>query len=316
MPKPYSTDLRERILHAYEQGETSPSKLAALFQVSRDTIRRYLVRFQTMGTIEPEPHGGGRTALIGLEDVARLAEIVGENPDDTVAQMSEKYAKRFGTSISKSSMQRALARFGLSSKKKSLISVEQTRPDVIARRKKYWDDVAPVPPEKIVFLDETGSNRGMTKRTAWAPVGCRAVDLVPGNKGKNVTLIGAVRVNGPVAMRTMEAALNKESFTSYIRSALVPSLEPGDVVVMDNLQVHYDVRATEAIEKAGAFVYFLPPYSPDMNPIELVWNALKRRAEKLAFDSPEQIRRSLKSAWRQLEKVDFRGMFRICGYAT
>lgn len=197
-----------------------------------------------------------------------------------------------------------------------MISIEQTRPDVIARRSQFAADIASVPVDKLIFLDETGANRTMTKRCAWAPSGCRAVDFVHGNKGKNVTLIGAVRVSGPVAMRTMEDALNKDSFASYIQSSLVPLLKPHDVVVMDNLRVHYDLRAIKAIEKTGAFVYFQPPYSPDLNPIEMVWNALKRRAEKLAFESVEQIRRSLGNAWRQLKNVDFSGMFQACGYSV
>lgn len=117
MPKPYSLDLRDRIISAYQAGETSTKQLATQFQVSGETVRRYLIRFKTTGSVNPDPHGGGRKAIIGLQEVAKLAEIVGVKPDDTIAKMSQKYTKRFGVKMGTSSMQRALARFGITSKK-------------------------------------------------------------------------------------------------------------------------------------------------------------------------------------------------------
>ena len=196
-----------------------------------------------------------------------------------------------------------------------MIATEQTRPDVVEKREIHQQIQRVIPPEKFIFLDETGINRSMTKREAWAPRGLRAVDFVPGNKGKNVTLIGAVRLSGPVAMRTLESALNKASFSDYIRSALVPNLQPGDVVVMDNCPCHNDKQALDAIEKAGAHVLFLPPYSPDLNPIEMVWNALKRRFEGLAVSSVAEIRVALKKAWCSLKKVPLIELIASSSYA-
>ena len=196
-----------------------------------------------------------------------------------------------------------------------MIATEQTRPDVVEKREIHQQIQRVVPPEKFIFLDETGINRSMTKREAWAPRGLRAVDFVPGNKGKNVTLIGAVRLSGPVAMRTLENSLNKKSFSDYIRSALVPNLQPGDVVVMDNCPCHNDKQALDAIEKAGAHVLFLPPYSPDLNPIEMVWNALKRRFERLTVSSVPEIRAALNKAWRSLKELLLAKLFASSGYA-
>jgi transposase len=170
------------------------------------------------------------------------------------------------------------------------------------------------PPQSLVFLDETGANRSMTKRQAWAPVGVRATDHVPGNKGKNVTLIGAMRLAGPVVMRTMLEGLKKDSFANFICKALAPKLKPGDVVIMDNLRVHYDSQALKAIESAGAFYLFLPPYSPDLNPIEMLFNALKRRFERAGANSAAQVRSALAGAWRSLKKLDLSAMFAACGY--
>ena len=195
-----------------------------------------------------------------------------------------------------------------------MIALEQTRPDVIERRKVFEELQKMIPASKLVFIDETGVNRAMTKREAWAPIGFRAVDFVPGNRGRNVTLIGAVRLSGPVAMQTLEDSLNKESFSRYIRSVLVPKLEPGDVVILDNCPCHNDKEALDAIESVGAFVKFLPPYSPDLNPIEMVWNALKRRFERIDVADTAEIRAALRKAWRSLRSLPIFGLFASCGY--
>ena len=195
-----------------------------------------------------------------------------------------------------------------------MIALEQTRPDVIERRKVFEELQKMIPASKLVFIDETGVNRAMTKREAWAPIGFRAVDFVPGNRGRNVTLIGAVRLSGPVAMQTLEDSLNKESFSRYIRSVLVPKLEPGDVVILDNCPCHNDKEALDAIESVGAFVKFLPPYSPDLNPIEMVWNALKRRFERIDVADTAEIRAALRKAWRSLRSLPIFGLFASCSY--
>ena len=184
----------------------------------------------------------------------------------------------------------------------------------MARRTEFLKVRSEPPRTSLVFIDETGANRSMTKRQAWAPIGVRAVDHVPANKGKNVTLVGAIRLGGPVVMRTMLEGLKKDTFTYFISKFLAPKLKPGDVVVMDNLRAHYDQRALQAIERAGAFYLFLPPYSPDLNPIEMFWNALKRRFERAGANCVEQVRSCLAGAWKSLKKLDLSDMFTACGY--
>jgi hypothetical protein len=120
----------------------------------------------------------------------------------------------------------------------------------------------------LVFLDESGVNTGMTRLYGRAKGQERAVDSAPENHKKNTTIIGAIRFSGVMAPMTIEGAMNGPIFTTYIKNRLVPLLKPGDIVVMDNLRTHKVAGITEAIESAGARVLYLPPYSPDLNPIE------------------------------------------------
>ena len=154
----------------------------------------------------------------------------------------------------------------------------------------------------------------MTKRQAWAFKGDRAVHYTPGNKGKNVSVIGAIRESGPVAMQSFPSALNSTSFTDYVKNRLAPRLKKDDVLVMDNLRVHYARAAIEAIQARGAHVLFLPPYSPDFNPIEMTWNAMKRRFEKRKTECMSKLRRAIGGAWRSLKNLDFSKMISACGW--
>ena len=123
-----------------------------------------------------------------------------------------------------------------------------------------------------MFLDEAGSNIAMTREYARAPVGERAHDKVPRNRGTVTTMLGALTVEGITAMMTIEGAT---VFTVYVEQVLVPTLEPGDYVFLDNLGAHKTRRALDAIRRAGATPVFLPPYSTDLNPIENAWSKLK-----------------------------------------
>lgn len=134
-----------------------------------------------------------------------------------------------------------------------------------------------VDPRNLVFIDETGVHRALTRLSGRAPKGERLYDSEsPGNRGQNISLIGAMSIDGLIATLTVVGSVNTHVFLFYIQEVLIPQLWPGAIVLMDNLPVHRAYVIREAIEAAGAKLVFLPPYSPDLSPIELCWSKLKQ----------------------------------------
>jgi len=129
----------------------------------------------------------------------------------------------------------------------------------------------------LIYLDESGVSTQMTRLYARAPRGRRVHDAVPGGHWKMLTIVGALSYTGMFAVMTVEAATDREVFLTYLEEVLCPKLRPGQVVVMDNLSAHKVAGVRERIEQTGAVLLYLPPYSPDLNPIEKAWSKLKQK---------------------------------------
>jgi transposase len=181
-------------------------------------------------------------------------------------------------------------------------------------RQKFAELMELIPPENFVFLDESGCNAAMTPTHGWSPLGVRCEDERPMNHGKNITMIGAIRQDGPVTLQTIVGAVNHQSFTIFIHKYLAPKLKFDDVVVMDNLRVHYCPEALKAIESTGAHVLFLPPYSPDLNPIEFFWSAMKVRLRRASERTVDALKHAVRSAWRSCAILNVSKLMSACGY--
>lgn len=179
---------------------------------------------------------------------------------------------------------------GAASKKKSLIASERDRPDVVERRRNFTIARRFVDPEAFVFLDESGAQSNLTRLYGRAMGGERCVDRTPHGHWKTTTLVSALRLDGVIADATVliDGAMNTATFIAYTEQYLAPSLRPGDVVVMDNLSSHKSEDVRALIESADATLWLLPPYSPDLNPIEKLWSKVKswlRRVEARTFEA-------------------------------
>ena len=171
-------------------------------------------------------------------------------------------------------------------------------------------------PDRIVFVDETWANTAMTRRRARSPRGTPAEMAAPRSHFKTTTFTAALRATGLVAPMVLDGAMTGDLFVAYVTQVLVPTLRPGDVVVWDNLGCHRRAEARAAIEGAGCTVRFLPPYSPDLNPIELAFAKVKRLLEAAA-------RRTVETLWQFLGDVldafgpdECRRYLRHCGYSA
>ena len=164
--------------------------------------------------------------------------------------------------------------------KKTLHAAEQDRPDVKAAREAWRENQASLDPAHLVFIDETGTATNMTRLRGRSVEGQRLVGKTPHGHRKTTTFVAALRNDGITAPLVIDGAMNGETFVQYVEQFLVPTLTPKDIVVMDNLSVHKVAGVKQGIESAGASVLYLPPYSPDLNPIEMVFSKLKALLRK------------------------------------
>jgi transposase len=152
--------------------------------------------------------------------------------------------------------------------KKSLVAGERDRPDVTRRRARWTKYQDRVEPERLVFIDETWTKTNMAPLRGWAPCGKRLVAKVPHGNWKTTTFVAALRLDRIEAPWLLEGPIDGESFRTYVECVLVPTLREGDIVIMDNLGSHKGKAVRQLIRSAGAKLFFLPKYSPDLNPIE------------------------------------------------
>lgn len=141
------------------------------------------------------------------------------------------------------------------------------------------------------------------------------MDAVPQNYGENITILGALSLSGVEALMTVNGATDAEVFLVFVRKVLAPTLSPGDVVIWDNLGAHRSVIVLEAVEARGASVVFLPPYSPDMNPIERCWSKIKTFLRAAKARTREVLEAAIKQALATITESDARAWFAHCGYA-
>lgn len=166
----------------------------------------------------------------------------------------------------------------MDTQKKSVRAQEQDP----AAREAWWQQAKQWPVSQLVFLDECGVNLAMHRRYARAPRGERAVGIVPRNWKSNTTIIGALSCQGIQAVMTLEGATDRLAFEAFVEHVLVPTLEPGQIVILDNLSAHKSSKAQHLIEAAGCRLEFLPAYSPDFNPIEMLWSQFKSSLRRQA----------------------------------
>jgi transposase len=167
-----------------------------------------------------------------------------------------------------------------------------------------------------VFVDESGANTKMTRLGGRAPVGERLVTHVPHGHYQTSTLIAAVRLDGACAPWLFEGAMAGEMFLAWVRQGLVPTLQPGDLVIMDNLATHKVAGVREAIEAAGARLRYLPPYSPDFNPIENMWSKIKQLLRSLAPRTGAELLQASARAFAAVSTADCHGFFLHANYAV
>lgn len=202
---------------------------------------------------------------------------------------------------------------GISVEKKSLHASERDTEINQARRQTYLERIASIPEEQLIFLDESGVSTQMTRLYARCCDGSRICESTPQGCWKVLTILGAISTRGIIASMTIEAATDKEIFLAYLDHVLCPALRPGDVVVMDNLSSHKSKEVRQRIEQAGAKLLYLPPYSPDLNPIEKAWAKLKQLLRSTQARTAEALQQAISRLLPSITAQNAQAWFRLRG---
>jgi transposase len=169
---------------------------------------------------------------------------------------------------------------------------------------------------KLVFVDESGAKTNMTRLYGRAVAGQRAIDDTPSGHWHTTTMISSVRLDGTTACMVVDGATTIDIFEAYIEQILLPTLKRGDIIILDNLSAHKSQHIRELIESVGAELWYLPAYSPDLNPIEKMWSKVKSILRTLKARTKEALVYAIAKALEMVTANDAKGWFESCGYAN
>ncbi|WP_442855258.1 IS630 family transposase [Bosea sp. PAMC 26642] len=275
-----SDDLRGRVLKASTDG-LSARQTAARFGVGISTAIRWIARAR-IGVTTAQLQGRRRVSRLDAHE-AFIVGLIDERKDITLNEMMARLAADRAVAIGHSALSAWLRAHGWTFKK-TAHALEQDRPDVLKRRQDWFEAQPDLDPERLVFIDQTGLSTNMARLRGRALRGERCRAGIPHGHWKTTTFVGGLRLTGMTAPFVYDGAMNGVVFLAYVEQVLVPTLKPGDIVVMDNLPAHKLASVCEAVERAGATLSFLPPYSPDFNPMENAFSKLtsllRARAER------------------------------------
>jgi transposase len=198
--------------------------------------------------------------------------------------------------------------------KKTAHASEQEREDVAAAREAWFDSQIDLDPSRLIFIDESGLNTKMTRLRGRALKGDRCRAAIPHGHWKTTTFVAGLRLTGVDAAMLLDGPMDGVAFQAYVDAVLVPALTPGDVVVMDNLPAHKIASVRAAIEAAGAQLLYLPPYSPDFNPIEMAFSKLKALLRKAAERTVEGLWDAVAEAITAFTNAECANFFAAAGY--
>ncbi|MGI4748348.1 MAG: IS630 family transposase [Janthinobacterium lividum] len=292
MTRPLSMDLRDRAMARLAAGE-SVRTVAAALDVSAASVVRWSQRLRATGSAAPGRIGGYVQPKISgphRDWLIERAQAAAFTLRGLVGELSER-----GLQVDYRTVWKFVHRERLSFKK-SVVASEQDRPDVARKRSRWQKYQSRVDPRRLVFIDETWTKTNMEPLRGWAPKGQRLRAKVPFGHWKTMTFLAALRHDRIVAPWVFDRPINGQSFKVYIRQVLVPTLAAGDIVVLDNLSSHKSQDVRKAVRAAGAHLLFLPPYSPDLNPIEQMFAKLKHLLRKAA-------KRTAETTWRHIGEL-------------
>lgn len=309
---PIPTYLRERIVAAVKQGEPV-ARVAERHEISDQSVRNF-VRLAEKGSLEPKPRSGGSPPKLNDDDRQHLIEAVDEDPDATLEELIETC----DLDVSDSTVSRELKRLDRPRKRKVPRASEQDEKQTQKRRRTWRTKTRPIDAQRLIFVDETGVTTKMTRRYARAPANQRVYTEVPYRHYKSLTVLGGMRLGGSEELPTLvyQGGTTTERMLEYIHGPLGEVLRPDDIVIADNLAAHKASKVAETLQEREADIWLLPPYSPDLNPIERLWSKIKTQLRQAKATTVERLKQVTRRAIKTITNADIRGWIKHSNYLT
>ena len=311
MTAPLSNDLRTRVIDALEAGESCRSA-AGRFGIAVSSAVKWHQRYRATGSVAPGKMGGHRQRV--LEPYRTfIVERISQTSHLTLHGLKAELAAR-GV-VSHDTVWRFLRHEGLRFKK-TLFALEQARADIARRRRRWRSFQSGLDPRRLVFIDETWIKTNMAPLRGWGPKGKRLRSFAPHGHWKTLTFLGALRCDRLTAPCVFDGPINGQCFRAYVEQQLVPVLKPGDIVIMDNLGAHKATAIRQMIQDAGARLWYLPPYSPDLNPIEQAFAKIKHWMRQAQMRTVEDTWRHVGQLVSTIQPIECSNYLANAGYAS
>lgn len=320
MPKAYAVDLRWRVVWLYLAQNRSSSEISSLLLLSERSVRRYISLFYRTGDVEPVSQRHGPQKLLGDFGQLTLLHIILSNPGIYLSEIKEQLTRLVGVEVSVSTICRTLKFMGCSRQAMCRVALQQS--DQL--RAKFMAQISVYDPSMFIWLDETGCDRRhMIRKYGYSIRGIPLCDQRLLLRGKRYNAIPILSLEGIHDLYLAEGSMNGDRFAQFVRDCLVPHLlpfngvNPRSVVIMDNASIHHVDEVTDLIEtQAGAKLCFLPPYSPDLMPVEGIFSQAKsimKSCDRLfeVFSSPRSL---IAMVFGMITKEDCHGHISHCGY--
>ena len=203
----------------------------------------------------------------------------------------------------------------IAARRSLFMPVNRSVPDAAQKRKDWNGLISGFKARDLVFLDESGCNTDMTRRYAYSLGGSRAIDSAPLSKPKNTTILSSIQLDGTLRYTTFSGGTTVERFKRYLETDLLPHLNGNSVLIMDDMKSHHAKAVRNLLDSSGVRYIYLPPYSPDLNPIEKLWSKVKAFLRKFKARTLDALPNAIQNAFHSVTISDCSGWFRFCGYA-
>lgn len=320
MAPPRSIDLRWNIVWLVIRHGMKPEDIASLINISERSVRRYVSLFYQTGDVQPKEHRNGPHRLLDEFEQLVLVQILGENPSIYLYEIQQEMESRFGVNVSVSTLCKTIKIMGFTRKKIHHIALQQSE----LQRAEFMAMISVYDPAMLIWVDESGCDRrNSARKFGYSLRGMPVSDHRIISRGMRYSAIPVVSVEGIHDVYLAEGSVNGEKFEHFVREYLLPVLQPFNgvnthsVVVMDNASIHHIHEVTELIEQqAKAKLIFLPPYSPDLNPVEEVFSKVKyiMKQNDALFQISTIPRVLLLEAFSRVTQQDCEAYIHDCGY--